>query len=396
MKYQTLGTKSPLPPLPSPIGRTYYLDHNTGETSYQDPRHAATEAKDRYEEFGPLLDGWEEAQDEEGAVYFINHATGETSYVDPRTTYEDPRLVLPEAWELAEDGSGGSYWLNHDSGVTTYEDPMPSIIEQRKADSKLGPMTAGWLRAWGEDGVEYFTNAASGEVTHEDPRRKPKHNRNRAKIERRHDPKEEIRNGIKHGAMVVIPPARANAKAKQLMAESAAAAGSHDSLYDIKPGMLLDSINGECVAECSYNDVQRRLALCQAEATGVRLGFRMSVSHDHSKMVKRMGSDPGDGRGCLPFGWEMYKDDDGIPYFVDTNTEQTSYDDPRVGDDPKDGKGPLPPMWEKKEDEVGRVYFINAHTAETSWSDPRFGMDPKDGLGPLPVQWEALCTDLTK
>ena len=85
----------------------------------------------------------------------------------------------------------------------------------------------------------------------------------------------------------------------------------------------------------------------------------------------------------------MFKDEDGIPYFIDTNTEMTTYDDPRVGDDPKDGHGPLPPLWEKLHDEFGAVYFVNRQTQETTWDDPRFGQDPKDGLGPLPRHWEA-------
>ena len=46
-----------------------------------------------------LPDGWEESWDDDGASYFVDHNTGETTYDDPRTTFDDPRLVL-SGWGL--------------------------------------------------------------------------------------------------------------------------------------------------------------------------------------------------------------------------------------------------------------------------------------------------------
>ncbi len=59
-------------------GRTYFIDHNTRTTMWNDPR--------------PLPPGWEQRTDAtSGRTYFIDHARKSTSWVDPR-----PAIIFPE------------------------------------------------------------------------------------------------------------------------------------------------------------------------------------------------------------------------------------------------------------------------------------------------------------
>ena len=54
-------------------GRTYYVNHNTKETSWNPPN------------VKPLPEGWEAKRDPEGRVYYIDHTTRTTTWIDPRT-----------------------------------------------------------------------------------------------------------------------------------------------------------------------------------------------------------------------------------------------------------------------------------------------------------------------
>ncbi|KAI8983859.1 hypothetical protein BDB01DRAFT_790372 [Pilobolus umbonatus] len=92
------------------------------------------------------------------------------------------------------------------------------------------------------------------------------------------------------------------------------------------------------------------------------------------------------GSGPLPPGWEMRKNTEGRPYFVDHNTRTTTWVDPRrqqyintIGPgsnhqlqvQPVSQLGPLPSGWEMRLTSTGRVYFVDHNTKTTTWDDPR-------------------------
>jgi uncharacterized protein YbdZ (MbtH family) len=59
-------------------GRLYFVDHNSKQTTWADPR--------------PLPAGWEQRQDKNtGRMYYIDHVNRSTAWVDPR-----PAIVFPE------------------------------------------------------------------------------------------------------------------------------------------------------------------------------------------------------------------------------------------------------------------------------------------------------------
>ncbi|KAI8882360.1 E3 ubiquitin-protein ligase RSP5 [Backusella circina FSU 941] len=92
------------------------------------------------------------------------------------------------------------------------------------------------------------------------------------------------------------------------------------------------------------------------------------------------------GTGPLPPGWEMRRNAEGRPYFVDHNTRTTTWVDPRrqqyistigpgsnlqVQVQPVSQLGPLPSGWEMRLTSTGRVYFVDHNTKTTTWDDPR-------------------------
>ncbi|XP_062867498.1 E3 ubiquitin-protein ligase NEDD4-like isoform X2 [Trichomycterus rosablanca] len=82
----------------------------------------------------------------------------------------------------------------------------------------------------------------------------------------------------------------------------------------------------------------------------------------------------------LPPGWEMRISPNGRPFFIDHNSKMTTWEDPRLkypvhlrtkaALDPGD-LGPLPPGWEERVHADGRTFYIDHNTKNTQWEDPR-------------------------
>ncbi|KAK1174847.1 protein WWC2-like [Acipenser oxyrinchus oxyrinchus] len=78
----------------------------------------------------PLPDGWEEARDYDGKVFYIDHNTKQTSWIDPRDRLTKPLSFadcvgdeLPWGWEAAYDPQIGIYYIDHTNKTTQLEDP---------------------------------------------------------------------------------------------------------------------------------------------------------------------------------------------------------------------------------------------------------------------------------
>ncbi|XP_069055359.1 protein WWC2 [Pleurodeles waltl] len=78
----------------------------------------------------PLPDGWEEARDYDDKVFYIDHNTKQTSWIDPRDRLTKPLSFadcvgdeLPWGWEAAYDPQIGVYYIDHANRTTQIEDP---------------------------------------------------------------------------------------------------------------------------------------------------------------------------------------------------------------------------------------------------------------------------------
>ncbi|KAL5526560.1 hypothetical protein ACEPAF_8284 [Sanghuangporus sanghuang] len=187
----------PLPPgwerRIDPLGRTYYVDHNTRSTTWHRPstNQAANNtaqqgetnaARDQHNRrvladdmvesgvarstsassatpiaqssqttagLGPLPAGWEERFTPEGRPYYVDHTTRTTTWVDPRrqtivrvmgpngtTTTAQPQSIsqlgpLPSGWEMRLTSTARIYFVDHNTKTTTWDDPrLPSSLDQ--------------------------------------------------------------------------------------------------------------------------------------------------------------------------------------------------------------------------------------------------------------------------
>ncbi|CAE7313062.1 pub3, partial [Symbiodinium sp. KB8] len=90
----------------------------------------------------------------------------------------------------------------------------------------------------------------------------------------------------------------------------------------------------------------------------------------------------------LPAPWEQHEDDEGQPYYWNSETGEASWVHPA------DKADDLPFGWEELEDDSGNKYYFNHETGESQWHKPA-DQDPElVSLNTnLPEGWEALRDD---
>ncbi|XP_059397962.1 E3 ubiquitin-protein ligase NEDD4-like [Carassius carassius] len=82
----------------APNGRPFFIDHNSRTTTWEDPRlkypvHMRTKASLDPGDLGPLLPGWEERVHADGRTFYIDHNTKKTQWEDPRL--QSPAITGP-------------------------------------------------------------------------------------------------------------------------------------------------------------------------------------------------------------------------------------------------------------------------------------------------------------
>ncbi|XP_013907410.1 PREDICTED: protein WWC2 isoform X2 [Thamnophis sirtalis] len=87
----------------------------------------------------PLPDGWEEARDYDGKIFYIDHNTKQTSWIDPRDRLTKPLSFadcvgdeLPWGWEAAYDRQIGVYYIDHINQTTQIEDPRKQWRQEQE------------------------------------------------------------------------------------------------------------------------------------------------------------------------------------------------------------------------------------------------------------------------
>lgn len=87
----------------------------------------------------PLPAGWEEARDWDGRLFFIDHNTRQTSWIDPRDRITKPLTFadcvgdeLPLGWEEVYDQQVGVYYIDHINKLTQIENPRTQWRQEQE------------------------------------------------------------------------------------------------------------------------------------------------------------------------------------------------------------------------------------------------------------------------
>ncbi|KAK3097984.1 hypothetical protein FSP39_015053 [Pinctada imbricata] len=167
----------------APSGRVFYIDHNTEQTTWEDPRQtmqhhrvasmrSAAEApglqqrassnEDLLRNLGPLPSGWEERTHSDGRVFYINHSTKTTQWEDPRLQkFGGPAVPYSRDFKRKYDYFRSKLRKPQNipnkvdvkvSRERIFEDSYRSIMSQKKTDILKARL---WIEFDGEVGLDY-------------------------------------------------------------------------------------------------------------------------------------------------------------------------------------------------------------------------------------------------
>lgn len=180
-----------------PLGRTYYVDHNTRSTTWNRPSaNAAVNTNAQDNETNAARDQHSRrilADDLLEASNPPNRAGSTVSTDTPATQTNAPGQIsttnattagsgaLPHGWEERYTPEGRPYYVDHNTRTTTWVDPRRQTIirvmgpngqgsSQPQTISQLGPLPSGWEMRLTSTARVYFVDHNTKTTTWDDPR----------------------------------------------------------------------------------------------------------------------------------------------------------------------------------------------------------------------------------
>lgn len=183
-----------------PLGRTYYVDHNTRTTTWNRPSASATvnsnvqdnetnAARDQHAR-RVLADDLLEANNNSNNNSGFRNSTAANNATSPTQTAVTAGNnsttagsgPLPHGWEERFTLEGRPYYVDHNTRTTTWVDPRRQAIIrvmgpngqgsalQPQAISQLGPLPSGWEMRLTSTARVYFVDHNTKTTTWDDPR----------------------------------------------------------------------------------------------------------------------------------------------------------------------------------------------------------------------------------
>ncbi|CAL1703794.1 unnamed protein product [Somion occarium] len=190
----------PLPPgwerRIDPLGRTYYVDHNTRSTTWNRPSpsqsvnthaqdgetNAARDQHNRRILADDMLEANNGMNRSNTAVATPNTATAAAALAASTNTTTSGVGPLPAGWEERYTPEGRPYYVDHNTRTTTWVDPRRQTIIrvmgpngqnaalQPQTISQLGPLPSGWEMRLTSTARVYFVDHNTKTTTWDDPR----------------------------------------------------------------------------------------------------------------------------------------------------------------------------------------------------------------------------------
>lgn len=255
---------------------------------------------------------------------------GEESMSPSATAYPLTSQGLPPGWEERKDGKGRTYYVNHNNRTTTWTRPIVQLTEDGASTSAAAAAAA----------ATAATAAATSSAS---------------------TPASE-------GASALAPPATPSSSS------SSTSNASNNHLHEPqvrRPRSLSSPTVTLSTPIEGANNIQ------------VRRAVKDTFSNPQSPQPSPYSSPKSQHKSqqsFLPPGWEMRIAPNGRPFFIDHNSRATTWEDPRLkypvhmrnknSMEPGD-LGPLPPGWEERIHSDGRTFYIDHNTKNTQWEDPR-------------------------
>ncbi|CAJ1070706.1 E3 ubiquitin-protein ligase NEDD4-like isoform X3 [Xyrichtys novacula] len=240
---------------------------------------------------------------------------GEETMSPSGTPYSLTTPGLPPGWEERKDGKGRTYYVNHNNRTTTWTRPIVQLTEDGASTSAAATAAA----------AAAATPSTSGGATALTPASTPSSSSNN----HLHEPQVRRPRSLSSPTVTLSTPLE------------------------------------------GANNIQ------------VRRAVKDTFSNPQSPQPSPYSSPKSQHKtqqSFLPPGWEMRIAPNGRPFFIDHNSRTTTWEDPRLKypvhmrhkNSMEPGElGPLPPGWEERVHSDGRTFYIDHNTKNTQWEDPR-------------------------
>jgi atrophin-1 interacting protein 5 (WW domain-containing E3 ubiquitin protein ligase 1) len=85
-----------------------------------------------------FFEGWQKRHDNQGRTYFLNHISKTTQWEDPRRMDSNIfDLPLPNGFEMRYTKEGQVYFVDHNTKTTTFRDPRAGLIPVNEINNFL-------------------------------------------------------------------------------------------------------------------------------------------------------------------------------------------------------------------------------------------------------------------
>uniref|UniRef100_A0A8C9YA37 E3 ubiquitin-protein ligase NEDD4-like n=1 Tax=Sander lucioperca TaxID=283035 RepID=A0A8C9YA37_SANLU len=289
---------------------------------------------------------------------------------------------LPPGWEEKVDNLGRTYYVNHNKRNTQWKRPSNvDVISETESDNQQ--------RQINQEAHRVFRSRRHISEDLENEQQEPRDMDNSWDLITEEDPSESLAQSLP-GPSSVLTPQLAQTPVTQDFSEdlNLRLSLTPDTNGEVPgPSSALQSQLSNRLRSSSMTDGVSDQAqappLMGANNIQVRRAVKDTFSNPQSPQPSPYSSpksQPKTQQSFLPPGWEMRIAPNGRPFFIDHNSRVTTWEDPRLKypvymrnkNSMEPGElGPLPPGWEERIHSDGRTFYIDHNTKNTQWEDPR-------------------------
>ncbi|XP_034403288.1 E3 ubiquitin-protein ligase NEDD4-like isoform X6 [Cyclopterus lumpus] len=288
---------------------------------------------------------------------------------------------LPPGWEEKVDNLGRTYYVNHNKRNTQWKRPSNTdVISETESDNQQ--------RQINQEAHRVFRSRRHISEDLENEHLEPRDIDNSWELITEEDPNDSLAQS-QPGTSSVLTPQLPPTPASHEFSEdlNLRLSLTPDTNGEVPgPSAALSQLSSRLRSSSmtdGVSDPTQAPPLMGANNVQVRRAVKDTLSNPQSPQPSPYSSPkttPKAQQSFLPPGWEMRIAPNGRPFFIDHNSKVTTWEDPRLKypvhlrnkNSIEPGElGPLPPGWEERVHSDGRTFYIDHNTKNTQWEDPR-------------------------
>ncbi|XP_071321596.1 E3 ubiquitin-protein ligase NEDD4-like isoform X5 [Trachinotus anak] len=288
---------------------------------------------------------------------------------------------LPPGWEEKVDNLGRTYYVNHNNRSTQWKRPSNmDVISETESDNQQ--------RQIHQEAHRVFRSRRHISEDLENEHLEPRDMDNSWELITEEDPNDSLSQSLP-GPSSILTPQHPPTPVTQEFAEdlNLRLSLTPDTNGEVPgPSSAMSQLSNRLRSSSmtdGVSDQAQAPPLTGANNIQVRRAVKDTFSNPQSPQPSPYSSPKSQHKtqqSFLPPGWEMRIAPNGRPFFIDHNSRTTTWEDPRLkypvhmrnktSMEPGD-LGPLPPGWEERVHTDGRTFYIDHNTKNTQWEDPR-------------------------